>query len=113
MTVRYLPTSDSGDHWGLEGNLAFVNRHLFSSEVFTETINAGSTKVSSIGKGNKIWRQADLKLFLFGDEKARYGFKFSYLNGALPPAFTTTRGFQYGFVVETTDDKANGQPANK
>jgi hypothetical protein len=112
MTLRYLPTSNTGDHWGVELNLAYAIRHLFENEVFTDT-TANGGKSSTIGMGNKPWKQADLKLFLFGDEKARYGFKFSYMNGALPPAFSRTRGFQYGFIVETTDDKTNGQAANK
>jgi hypothetical protein len=112
MTLRYLPTSNTGDHWGVELNLAYAIRHLFESEVFTDTAANGG-KSSTIGKGNKPWKQADLKLFLFGDEKARYGFKVSYMNGFLPPAFSRTKGFQYGFIVETTDDKTNGQAANK
>jgi hypothetical protein len=112
MTLRYLPTDDSGAHWGVELNMAYAMRHLFQSEVFTDTTATGG-KTSTVRKGNQPWRQADLKFFLFGDQKARYGFKFSYMNGALPPAFTRTKGFQYGFIIETSDDKTNGQAANK
>ena len=114
FTLRYLPTDETGAHWGVELNLAYVNRHLFKKEVFTEAGESGTApKITRIGEGNRPWRQADLKLFLFGDEKARYGFKVTYMNGSLPPAFTPTKGFQYGFVVETTDDKTNGKPANQ
>lgn len=73
---------------------------------------AGS-KLVTVGSGNKAWRQADLKVFLFGDGTKRYGLKVSYNNGQLPPAFTPTRGFQFGMVVESSDDKQGGGAANK
>jgi hypothetical protein len=111
FTLRYLPTDETGSHWAVELNLAYVNRHLFKKEVFTEAAESGTApKITSIGEGNRAWRQADLKLFLFGDQKARYGFKVTYMNGSLPPAFTPTKGFQYGFVVESTD--GDPKPAN-
>ena len=116
LALRYLPADNSGTNWGLELDLAFVNRHLFSNEVFTDVTNTGSsspTKTITVGKGNKSWRQADFKIFPFGDEKARYGFKLSYTHGQLPPAFTFTKSFQYGFVIETKDDKSSGKPANQ
>jgi|GEM_PF-3942331 len=110
-TLRYLPSDDTGANWGIEGNIIYAYRHLFHNEVFTDTTSG--SKAITIGKGDKSWTEANLKVFLFGDEKARYGFRVSYSKGGLPPAFTPTRGFQYGFVIETTDDKTNGQPANK
>ena len=116
LALRYLPADNSGTNWGVELDLAFVNRHLFSNEVLTDVTNTGSnspTKTITVGKGNKAWRQADLKIFPFGDEKARYGFKLSYTHGQLPPAFTFTKSFQYGFVIETKDDKSSGKPANQ
>lgn len=113
FTLRYLPSDETGSHWAVELNLAYVNRHLFKKEVFTEAAESGTApKITRIGEGNRAWRQADLKLFLFGDEKARYGFKVTYMNGSLPPAFTPTKGFQYGFIVETTDGDPNRKPAN-
>jgi hypothetical protein len=114
FTLRLLP-SGKADNWGLELNLGYVNRHLFSSEVFTqETTKDGQTtkKLVTVGKGNRAWRQADLKLFLFGDGTKRYGLKVSYNNGQLPPTFTPTKGFQFGLVVESSDDKQSGAPAN-
>ena len=64
------------------------------------------------GRRNRAWRQPDLKVFLFGDGTKRYGLKVSYNNGQLPPAFTPTKGFQFGLVVESSDDKQSGEPAN-
>lgn len=115
FTLRLLPSA-SGDNWGVELNLGYVNRHLFSSEVFTqETMEDGETirKLVTVGKGNRAWRQADLKVYLFGNERARYGVKFSYHNGQLPPAFTPTKGFQFGLVIESPDDTQGSEAANK
>jgi len=114
FTLRLLPSGKT-DNWGVELNLGYVNRHLFSSEVFTqETTKDGQTtkKLVTVGEGNRAWRQADLKVFLFGDGTKRYGLKVSYNNGQLPPAFTPTKGFQFGLVVESSDDKQSGAPAN-
>jgi hypothetical protein len=114
FTLRLLPSA-SGDNWGVELNLGYVNRHLFSDEVFTqETKKDGKTtnKLVTVGRGNKAWRQADLKVFLFGDSSKRYGVKVSYNNGQLPPAFTPTKGFQFGMVIESSDDKQGGGAAN-
>lgn len=115
FTLRLLPSA-MGDNWGVEVNLGYVNRHLFSSEVFTqETMEDGETirKLVTVGKGNRAWRQADLKVYLFGNESARYGVKLSYHNGQLPPAFTPTKGFQFGLVIESPDDTQGGEAANK
>jgi hypothetical protein len=112
--MRLLPAA-TGDNWGIEFNAAFVNRTLFNSEIFTEaTTDAGENKIKtvSIGKGNKAYRQANLKVFLFGNDKARYGVNLSYMNGRLPPAFAPTKGFQFGLLVESTDDQQNDKPAN-
>ncbi|HZI19106.1 MAG TPA: hypothetical protein VEY09_10970 [Pyrinomonadaceae bacterium] len=115
FTLRFLPGDNTGSNWGVELDLGFVNRYLFSSELTTEeTTDNGMTKTKlvSVSKGNKTWRQADLKLFLFGNEKARYGVKLSYNNGRLPPAFTPTKAFQFGLVVESADDRTDDKPAN-
>jgi hypothetical protein len=114
FTLRLLPSA-KGDNWGVELNLGYVNRHLFRDEVFTQaTTKDGMTtnKLVTVGRGDKAWRQADLKVFLFGDGMKRYGLKVSYNNGQLPPAFTPTKGFQFGMVVESSDDKQSGEPAN-
>lgn len=115
FTLRLLPVGRS-DNWGVEVNLAYINRRLFSSEVFTEEAMMDGetmTKVVTVGKGNKAWKQADVKFFLFGNQKQRYGVKVSYHNGQLPPAFTPTKAFQFGLVVESTDDTKGGESANK
>lgn len=115
FTLRLLPAA-SGDNWGVELNLGYVNRHLFSSEVFTqESTKDGETtkKLVTVGKGNRAWRQADLKLFLFGNQSARYGVQLSYQNGQLPPAFTPTKGFKFGLVIESSDDRQSGEAANQ
>lgn len=114
VTLRLLRSS-TGSNWGIEFSGGFVNRTLFNSEVFTEaTTDAGENKIKTvtIGKGNKAYRQANLKVFLFGNEKARYGVNLSYMNGRLPPAFAPTKGFQFGLLVESTDDTKGGEPAN-
>jgi hypothetical protein len=113
VTLRLL-RSATGNNWGVEFSGAFVNRTLFNSEIFTEaTTDAGENKIKtvSIGKGNKAYRQANLKVFLFGNENARYGVNLSYMNGRLPPAFAPTKGFQFGLLVESSDDRQNDQPA--
>src|SRR5262245_6864370 len=115
FTLRLLP-AERGNKWGVELDLGYVNRRLFNSEVFTqETMKDGQNikKLVTIGEGNRAWRQADLKVFLFGDQSLRYGVKFSYTNGQLPPAFTPTKSFQFGLIVESTDDKRSGEPVNK
>ena len=115
LALRYLPTDNTGAKWGVELDLGYVNRHLFNDEVATEIMKKegkDTIKTLMIAKGNKAWRQADLKVFFFSDGKARYGFKLSYNHGQLPPTFTFTKGFQFGFVVESKDDKSNGAAVN-
>jgi hypothetical protein len=115
FTLRLLPAGKE-DNWGVELDLGYVNRRIFNSEVFTQqTMKDGQTikKLVTIGEGNRAWRQADLKVFLFGDQSMRYGVRFSYTNGQLPPAFTPTKSFQFGLVVESSDDKRSGEPINK
>jgi hypothetical protein len=115
FTLRLIPTGRD-DNWGVELDLGYVNRRLFSNEVFTqETMKDGQTikKLVTVGEGNRAWRQADLKVFLFGNQSTRYGVKFSYTNGQLPPAFTPTKSFQFGLIVESSDDKRGGESVNK
>jgi len=115
LTLRYLPVDNTGSQWGIELDLGYVNRHLFNDEVATEAAKVGgkdTIKTINVVKGNKAWRQADLKMFFFSDEKARYGFKLSYSHGQLPPTFTFAKGFQFGFLVESKDDKSNGASVN-
>src|SRR5262249_54277894 len=115
FTLRLLPAGKE-DNWGVELDLGYVNRRIFNSEVFTQqTMKDGQTikKLVTIGEGNRAWRQADLKVFLFGDQSMRYGLKFAYTNGQLPPAFTPTKSFQFGLFAESSDDKRSGEPVNK
>ena len=67
----------------------------------------------TIQKGTRPWRQADLKLFLFGDENMRYGIKFSFYSGSLPPSFAKTRALQVGIVIQSNDEKTAGAPVSK
>jgi len=114
FTLKLMPAG-SDDKWGVELNLGYVNRYLFTNEVITqESMKDGQTtkKLVTVEDGNKAWRQADLKVFLFGNDKQRYGVKFSYSKGQLPPTFTPTKGFQFGVVIESKDDTKGGQPVS-
>jgi hypothetical protein len=60
-------------------------------------------------RGNKPWLQADFKVYFTDPEEGsgglRSGFKLSYNRGSLPPVFATTKSFQFGFVLESTETK--------
>jgi hypothetical protein len=53
------------------------------------------------------WAQIDLKIMLVENKAGRYGLKFTYQNGSLPPIFAHTRAVQFGFVFESTDKTGN------
>jgi len=60
-------------------------------------------KSMAVTKGDKLYFQADAKVFLFETPSGRYGFKLSYNRGSLPPVYGSVSSFQFGFVIETTD----------
>jgi len=39
------------------------------------------------------------------DRVGNYAFRASYVNGGLPPVFTETKTFRYGFIFESADRK--------
>lgn len=125
FTLRYLPFDNAGNKWGIQLDLKFVNRYLFSNEIvikdseteettaksiFGTPMETAEEKFVTITKGNRAYGQADLKIFPFGGNFGRVGFKLSYINGSLPPAFTPTKAFTFGFVIESSDDKSNDEP---
>lgn len=116
FTLRLLPGGNSGNTWAVELTARTVFRRLWSDEVFIEEVTdeQGESVPQRIGIGSgwKPWRQFDAKLLLFATENARYGLRLAYMNGSLPPAFKPTRGFTFGFVVETADDRSDGESAS-
>jgi hypothetical protein len=93
-----------------------VARHLLADEVFIEQVVTQDNETIptrvAVGKGFKPWREAAAKVFLFANQRARYGVRLSYMNGSLPPSFKATNGFQIGFVIESADDKSSGSAAS-
>ena len=73
-------------------------------------IDPKTNKVVPITTGRKGWIQADLKFF-FGVVlfKTRPGIKVSYQRGSLPPVYSYTKSFNFGFVFESTDDDNSGK----
>jgi hypothetical protein len=55
--------------------------------------------------GVRSYGQIDLKVF-FGESIAgRIGFKLSYNRGRLPPVFADVKAFEFGFLLESAEDK--------
>ena len=79
-----------------------VDRYLFSEE---SAFDRASNTASGVAEGNKHYVQADLKVYLAATAQGNYAFRASYVNGGLPPVFTDSRTFRYGFVFESADKK--------
>jgi hypothetical protein len=77
-----------------------VDRYLFLSEA---AYDATAKKAVSIASGNQYYVQADLKFYLAETAQGSYGFRVSLVRGALPPVFSYTHTFLYGFVFESKD----------
>jgi hypothetical protein len=116
VAFKLIPGDNTGSSWAVEFSARAVARRLFTDEVFIEQLtNADNETVPtrvSVGRGTKIWREVDAKVFLFSTAIARYGLRLAYMNGSLPPTFKPTKGMTFGFVVETADDMSSGRPAN-
>src|SRR5205085_2736906 len=85
----------------VELNAQFVGRYLFRKEVMFDQ----STMMNiTTTKGMKPWTQVDLKAYVADTPAGRFGLKLSYNKGSLPPVFSPTNSFQFGFVYETADD---------
>jgi hypothetical protein len=79
-----------------------VVRNLFEAESMWD---AKTKSVSRTGKGVRAYGQIDLKVYLGENEKVKYGVKLTYNRGSLPPVFARVRSFQFGFLVESAEDK--------
>lgn len=81
-------------------NLGMVQRYLFLKEA---EMTSTSNPVLAVNKGYRPWYQAALKVYMAESPKGKFGFQLTYQNGSLPPAFATTKAFQFGFLYETSD----------
>jgi hypothetical protein len=116
LTFKWLPGDNTGTSWAVELSARAVFRRLYADETIIEQItNENNETIPArvqVAKGNRPWREADAKVFLFATDKARYGFRLSYMRGSLPPTYKETKGFTFGFVVETADDRSDNKSAN-
>jgi hypothetical protein len=81
-------------------DLGMVQRYLFLKEAEVSSTPGVATIFEN---GRKPWYQASLKVYLVETPKGKYGVQLSYNNGSLPPAFSNTKSFQFGFLFETSD----------
>ena len=81
-------------------NLGMVQRYLFLKEA---EMTSTSNPVLAVNKGYRPWYQAALKVYIVESLKGKFGFQLTYKNGSLPPAFATTKAFQFGFLYESSD----------
>lgn len=78
-----------------------VVRNLFFDE---RRYDAATKLTDRTGKGVRGYGQVDLKIYLGQSEKGRYGLRLSYNRGSLPPVYSRVKSFQFGFLIETSDD---------
>jgi hypothetical protein len=107
LTLFYKNNSETaGPFKRLELNLQAVDRYLFRREVMFD-----QTTMTNIAtaKGNKPWYQADLRVYFTDPDEGtaglRAGFQLSFKRGSLPPVFSQTKSFQFGFILESTEQK--------
>lgn len=81
-------------------SLGTVQRYLFLKEA---EMTSTSNPVLTVNKGYRPWYQAALKVYIAESPKGKFGFQLTYQNGSLPPAFATTKAFQFGFLYESSD----------
>jgi hypothetical protein len=116
LTLRWGESQITPGRFAVEMDLAYVNRWIHSPEpVLRDIVKEGKTvqELITIERGSRPWRQARVKVWLFGNEKIRYGISATYSSGSLPPSFAQTKAFQFGFVFETADDESSGETAHK
>jgi hypothetical protein len=81
-----------------------VDRYLFRREVMFDEATQMNVMTD---KGHKPWVQADLKFYFTdpprGGAGLRSGIKISFNRGSLPPVFSQTRSFQFGFIFESVE----------
>jgi len=85
----------------VELDAQFVGRYLFKSEIM---FDEATMKNISTTTGLKPWSQVGLNAYIADTPSGRFGFKLSYKKGSLPPVFSPTNSFQFGFLFETADD---------
>lgn len=90
-------------------DLSMVQRYLFFKEA---QVSSTPGIMNTFNSGRKPWYQASLKVYLVDTPKGKYGVQLSYNNGSLPPAFSPTKSFQFGFLFETSDGEGS-KPAAK
>jgi hypothetical protein len=90
-------------------DLGMVQRYLFFKEAQVSSTPGVAT---TFNQRRKPWYQASLKIYLVDTPKGRYGLQLSYNNGSLPPTFSNTKSFQFGFLFETSDGE-DAKPATK
>jgi hypothetical protein len=77
-----------------------VDRYLFQTESAYDKV---AKKAISVTDGNKYYAQADLKIYVADTPQGSYAFRVSFVEGSLPPVFSYTHTFLYGFVFESAD----------
>jgi hypothetical protein len=61
-----------------------------------------------VTSGDKYWVQADLKVFFLRALKANAGLKVSFQRGYLPPVYNFNKAFNFGLVIESSDNDTSG-----
>jgi hypothetical protein len=79
-----------------------VDRYLFLNE---SAINTTTNMPTAVTKGNHYYVEAEAKFYVAETQQGNYAFRVSYIRGGLPPVFSNTKTFQYGFVFESADKK--------
>lgn len=93
-------TQNFGGH--LELDLQAVNRYLWQKETaFDPATQLALGTVS----GNKYYAEASLKFLVGSTAFGRPGFKLSFARGSLPPVYSFTKMFNFGFIFESADEK--------
>lgn len=99
-TLYYQNPTETGLFSRIELELKAAGRYLFFDEA---TFDKAKKLYAVTEKGFKPWYEANLNLFFMSKGSIRPGFKLTFNRGGLPPVFTDTRTFQYGFVIESTE----------
>jgi hypothetical protein len=103
LTLRWGRATSDPTRFAVEVDLGHVSRMLHRAESALEDVVQDGKTVQNrvtIEKGTRRWSQANLKVFLFGTDTARYGVQLTYFDGRLPPLFARASGFQFGMVIE-------------
>ncbi|HLG59172.1 MAG TPA: hypothetical protein VI485_27770 [Vicinamibacterales bacterium] len=105
LTLRWGRADTDPSKFAVELDVGHVTRLLGHAESAVKDIVEDGKTVQervTIEKGQRHWTQANVRVFLFGTEQARYGVQLTYYNGSLPPLFAQSKAFQFGMVIETS-----------